>query len=282
MEYLLPTKSGKKVTVRELQLEILEILDEVHRVCVKNNIRYMLMAGSALGIVNFKGFIPWDDDIDISVPREDYEKFIKALDKDLNKDKFYFHCFEKCDKYNVLIPNMKIRKKGTYIEEVNTLLPNRCEGDGVFIDVIVLDHASPNEKEDHRKRWSTRLWMPLLVFLDMLHINPKRLKKHISNKAKKYNEKYKDSKFLCETIEVPWTNPPIFPYDEVYPLKLYDFEGKKYYSYNKVKETCVRRYGIRCLGERDKDGNLINTENPKNMHSKHTKDINLKSDLPDK
>ena len=49
-EYLLNTRSGEKVTIRELQLVVLDIMDEVHRICVKNNIRYGLMAGSALGI----------------------------------------------------------------------------------------------------------------------------------------------------------------------------------------------------------------------------------------
>ena len=79
-EYILQENpDGTKITVRDLQLEVLSIMDEIHRVCVKNNIRYGLMAGSALGIVNYKGFIPWDDDIDVCVMREDWEKFIEAL-----------------------------------------------------------------------------------------------------------------------------------------------------------------------------------------------------------
>jgi hypothetical protein len=80
-DYVLKTYNGKTTTVRDLQLEILEIMDEIHRVCVKNNIEYGLMAGSALGIVNYKGFIPWDDDIDVIVPRKDWNKFIEAMKK---------------------------------------------------------------------------------------------------------------------------------------------------------------------------------------------------------
>ena len=114
-EFLLNTKSGEKVTVRDLQLGVLEIMDEVHRVCVKNNIRYGLMAGSALGIVNYKGFIPWDDDIDICVLREDWDKFIDALNRDLD-DKYYFQCFENDKRFNTINgPTMKIRKKGNQI-----------------------------------------------------------------------------------------------------------------------------------------------------------------------
>ena len=115
------TKDGKEITVRDLQLSILEIMDEIHRVCVKNDVPYALIAGSALGICNYQGFIPWDDDIDVCVERKDWKRFIEALEKDMDK-KFYFQCFENDKKYNILIPSMKIRKRGTYIEEVNTLL----------------------------------------------------------------------------------------------------------------------------------------------------------------
>ena len=83
-------KDGSAITVRDLQLEILDIMDEIHRVCEKNEIPYALMAGSALGICNYKGFIPWDDDMDIFIERKNWNKFIEALDKDLDKNRFYF------------------------------------------------------------------------------------------------------------------------------------------------------------------------------------------------
>lgn len=74
---------------------------------------------------------------------DDYLKLIKVLDRYLDKDKYTFHCFEKNNKYNVLIPAMKIRKKDTYIEEKNSLLKNKIEDcDGLFIDVFVYDYVS--------------------------------------------------------------------------------------------------------------------------------------------
>ena len=90
-DYIICNKNGKEITVRDLQLEVLTVMDEIHRVCEKNNIRYGLIAGSALGMVNYKGFIPWDDDIDVCVLREDWNKFIKALDKDFSSILFQFN-----------------------------------------------------------------------------------------------------------------------------------------------------------------------------------------------
>ena len=58
-----------------LQVKMLEMMSWYHELCEKNNLRYYVVGGTALGAIRHKGFIPWDDDIDVGMPRSDYEKF---------------------------------------------------------------------------------------------------------------------------------------------------------------------------------------------------------------
>ena len=125
-----------KRILRKVQLNELEILKEVDRICKKNNIRYYLVGGTLLGAIRHDGFIPWDDDIDIAMPREDYDKFCKLCDKELNEE-MYLHGLT-TDK-NYWLPFSKIRLKNTeYIEENISNLNLKT---GIYIDIFPFDYA---------------------------------------------------------------------------------------------------------------------------------------------
>lgn len=274
---------GSKITVRELQLEVLSVMDEIHRVCEKNHIEYLLIAGSALGICNYGGFIPWDDDMDIAVPRKDWPRFIEAMKKDLGKD-FYFDCYEIDNKYNPISgPTMKVRKRGTYIEEVNVLLKNRCRrGDGIFVDVIIYDNVAENKFVDEVSRTVIKLVMPFIVLLDNLHINPIPLKKFVIWYSNRYSRKHENSKLVSQPISVPWEKflkEPVFLKKDVYPVKKYNFEGRQFYSYNNIEKVLKQWYGPNCLKKWNGE-EWEETLPVSKRHPKHVKDINLHGEGP--
>ena len=62
--------------IKRIHEEILKVMDEIDRICRDQGLQYYLIGGTLLGAVRHGGFIPWDDDLDIAMPREDYETFL--------------------------------------------------------------------------------------------------------------------------------------------------------------------------------------------------------------
>ena len=121
--------NGEGSTLRKAQLRMLDILVEVDKICRKHNITYWLDFGTLLGAIRHKGFIPWDDDLDISVMRKDYKRLRKALQKELPQnlifqdettEKYYAYKFWKVrDKNSKIIDlswNDKVKELGLYID----------------------------------------------------------------------------------------------------------------------------------------------------------------------
>ena len=102
----------KELTLQEMKEIELEILKHFHAFCVENNIRYYLSHGTLLGTIRYKGFIPWDDDVDVLVPRKDYNRII-SLFKDTDQYKLF--CFEKNENYR--FPYAKLCDVTTFKDE---------------------------------------------------------------------------------------------------------------------------------------------------------------------
>lgn len=134
-------------TLRRLQLTELEILDEIVRVCNKHHLRYYLAEGTLLGAVRHHGFIPWDDDLDIAMPREDYDKFIEICQTELD-ERFYVHSRETDENYWLIFA--KVRKKGTLMDEFNIRKLSVLKG--IYVDVFPLDSVTTGKSTLKRFR----------------------------------------------------------------------------------------------------------------------------------
>lgn len=120
--------------LKKLHVEILVIMDEIDRLCNDLNIKYYLIGGSLLGAVRHKGFIPWDDDLDIAMPREDYERFISNADKLC--DKFYLRWHNTENDYWKCFAKVCI--KGSVFKETSL----KKKYGGIFVDVFPLDFCA--------------------------------------------------------------------------------------------------------------------------------------------
>jgi lipopolysaccharide cholinephosphotransferase len=124
--------------IRPLQLHILKILQAVDKVCQEHNLRYYLWAGTMLGAVRHKGFIPWDDDMDIAMPRKDYDTLMAHAHEWLPKP-FEAVCAETDPNYPG--PFGKIQDASTTLierEHINYI-------GGLYIDVFPLDGVCANK-----------------------------------------------------------------------------------------------------------------------------------------
>ena len=145
----------KELTLQEIQSQSLEVLQTVHDFCVAHDIRYSLAYGTLIGAIRHKGFIPWDDDIDIIMPRPDYERFVASfsapgLDFACEKDKDYFLNY--CRVFDTA-------KTGS-----TTFLPiGKNYKGGVWIDVFPADGVSDDKEEfvrnigEVKKNWMMQL-----------------------------------------------------------------------------------------------------------------------------
>lgn len=121
--------------LKRLQQTLLEMLKDFITVFEEENIFYTLSGGSVLGAIRHKGFIPWDDDIDINMPREDFEHLKKVFNKRLG-DKYVLCGPEFGRGYGM--SHVQIKKKGTEYKAFNELT---MKDTGIFIDIFVLENT---------------------------------------------------------------------------------------------------------------------------------------------
>ena len=285
-EYIIAKdQNNNDVTNKTVQDIVFKIILEIDRICRKNQIDYALSFGSALGLYKYGGFIPWDDDADIVIDYFDYPRLVKALKEDLSDD-FTFDCYLTNERYNPLIPALKIRDKHSFIKETNRFtLPDHTKDRGLFVD-ICLFMGVPGDKKEHLKliKYSKRRMVPYVVGDAFFHLKMKKMKQKLYKFEEKVATKYKNSDYVSQTVIIPFQDHPrkmvhslAFPRRVIYPFKEYIFKGHKIYSFNDIEEFSRLRYGESALKKYDEVNKCyVETYPYKKKKSGHLKKIIFK------
>lgn len=232
-------------TLQRLQKAELEILKDFIAICEKHHLTYFGIAGTGIGALRHKGFIPWDDDIDVALPREDFEKLLTCVEREMG-DKYLIMNTERYPDYPLMTARMTLRNtrfKEEALKNINAPL-------GIFLDLYPFDKVSDNVKEARRQARDAWFWSKILIlrsipfpmlgfggwkakavhavcggvhlFLAGFHI-PKQWIYHRAYQAEtRYNhyEKTKRLNFFCDTK--PYMN--LYYVKDIYPLQKLQFE----------------------------------------------------------
>jgi len=246
--------------LRRLQLVQLELLIEVDRVCRKNNINYFLIMGTLLGAVRHKGFIPWDDDLDIGFLREDYEKFCSIFAQETDSGKFFLQTWKTDPHY--FWGFGKIRRLGT--DYVRSGQEHMKYVTGICIDIFAFDYqpntyykmhmqaltclicrkgAYSRVGKYHANKWRTRLLFRLMSLI------PGRFYASVQEScAKKYNGKKSAGNRIRQFADIsPGIREPMKGnIDKVFSNFIeIEFEGRMFMTIEKWDEyltSCYKDY----------------------------------------
>lgn len=232
--------------LRRVQLVAKDILIEFDRVCRKNNIKYVLGAGTLLGAIRHKGFIPWDDDIDIFMLYEEWQKFEEVYKRDLDTERFFVRTQETDVDDNLVF--FQIKRNETICCREGRMNYNTHLG--VSLDILELFNGAPNFllhklQDKICKILKSATWAHMGAQSEKNFLKRKYyefIQKHVSNKKTaelfyKYATKYKASPYLCYLLVTR------NPYKRGLNQRKYyteltekEFEGHKFYVPKEYEE----------------------------------------------
>ncbi|MDO4304345.1 MAG: LicD family protein, partial [Bacillota bacterium] len=234
--------------VQQIQIELLEEFD---RICRKHGLSYNISFGTLLGAVRHKGFIPWDDDIDVTLPWEDFNRLDEVMKFELDEEKYYYRCPSNEANNHLIFKHLE-RKGTVYTKPGRDKLKQQI---GVFIDIFPMYPSAPFAMLDwfHAKicrYWRTALWATVGADSEPDERKRKYYKKIARVGNKKCYEKFvnaatffKNEKYLKFWIAMD-RNPYKVPlvrmsnYTDVIEV---DFEGRKFMAprnYEQVLDYC--------------------------------------------
>lgn len=242
--------------LRQAQLVMLRLIKIVDYICRKHQLVYWLDSGTLLGAVRHQGFIPWDDDLDISMPREDYEKFLKIAAKELPKD-IFLQTKDTENTYDNLPTPCKLRDTKSII--TTPVLKDKKYHQGIFIDIFPMDKYHKRGIKKQRDQGLKYLYKFLAKCYDAeLGKGDSSLKKvlapfrpvfyylllaylHTTRGVIRKNNKLPADYKIGHGFDTPWIR--FFSPDTILPLKETEFEGYKLFIPNDFNTYLSTLYG---------------------------------------
>ncbi|MCM1179167.1 MAG: LicD family protein [Clostridium sp.] len=250
-------------TLQSLKNIELELLRDFQKLCERHGLEYFAGGGTAIGAVRHQGFIPWDDDIDVNLYRDDYELFLKYAEEEYS-DKYEIMNAETSDVYPLM--STRWMKKGTKFKE-------ECFKDldldlGVFLDIYCFDNVPDDDKKMRRQGrsvWFLNKLMilkavkkPVLYFdgwkakvvyviswivhtlLNLFHVSNAFLYKQVKKELTKYNGQ-RTKRIAYYFDPTPFTS--VIDFDDVFPTRKVPFEDGEMRVGCHVEKYLEKRFG---------------------------------------
>jgi len=214
-------------TLRKAQLIMLDMLIEFDALCKKHQLQYWLDSGTLLGAVRHQGFIPWDDDIDLSMPVEDYQKFLTIAEGELSDELFLQN--RQTDQH-FKFDYTKLRSNKASIVEFHEKDKQVKYHQGVFVDIFPM--LTIENTEENKKQYDSTLQTIRELSATSLHTphgkdNPAKRATLITSLKQKHQGWKNNKTKLIYGGEMPdvaaW-----FDFEEVFPLTSLAFEGSQF------------------------------------------------------
>lgn len=240
----------------QLHKTLVEILDFAKEICEEHKLTYFLVYGTALGARRHSGFIPWDDDVDIALPRKDYEQFLRLVAE--KKDSSYTVQNEDNEE-NYFLTFAKVRKKNTVF--IESILEAEYKDNGIYIDIFPLDFVeNPNSVgfklrrgmfdylkhilkfSTCRKLYKTK-YSPLRYALEHILALPAFVfsNKSLLKMANRFIHSTQEAAYVGQYDQT--SVEAIMPYDYYFPAAQATFEGKEYSVPAKLDKYLEHSYG---------------------------------------
>ena len=257
-------KEYDDITLKKIQKVELEILKDFMDICDRHGLDYFGIAGTGIGALRHQGFIPWDDDIDVAMPRDDFEKLLTLVEKEMG-NKYLIMNTERYPNYPLMTTRMTMR--GTKFKE--EALKDIDAPLGIFLDLYPLDKVSDNPKEARKQARDAWFWSKILILrsipfpmlgfsgwkakivhaacgfahfmLKLFHI-PKMWIYKKAYEAETRSNYYKETKnvdFFCDTT--PYMN--LYAVKDIYPLRKLPFEEMELNFPHNLHNNLTRMYG---------------------------------------